>query len=99
MIRAMLALGLLAWPSPDEPKPAPPKTYMGREIAPVMSHEGAAWLLRPEREREEEPEKMLDALKIVPGSTVADVGAGVGYTSQRLSKRVGPKGRVLATDV
>lgn len=102
MPRAMLVLVLSALPSfgsGDDPKPAAPKTYMGREIAPVMSHEGAAWLLRPEREREEEPEKMLDALKIKPGSTVADVGAGVGYTSLRLSKRVGPRGKVLATDI
>jgi SAM-dependent methyltransferase len=75
------------------------KTYMGREIAPVMTHEGAAWLMRPEREREEEPDKMLDALKIRRGSTVADVGAGVGYTSLRLSRRVGPEGVVLATDI
>ncbi len=81
----------------DEPGGLP--MYKGRPIAPVMSHEGAAWLLRPERVREEEPEKMLDALKIEPGATVADVGAGVGYTSLKLAQRVGPKGKVFATDV
>ena len=42
---------------------------------------------------------MLDALKITPGATVADVGAGVGYTSLRLARRVGPEGTVLATDI
>ena len=75
------------------------KTFMGREIADVMSYLGADWLIRPEREQEEQPEAMLDALKIKPGDTVADIGAGVGYTSARISKRVGPKGHVLATDV
>ncbi|MDB5350739.1 MAG: methylase involved in ubiquinone/menaquinone biosynthesis [Planctomycetota bacterium] len=75
------------------------KTFMGREIADVMSYLGADWLVRPEREQEEQPEAMLDALKIKPGDTVADIGAGVGYTSARISKRVGPKGTVLATDV
>lgn len=75
------------------------KTFMGREIAEVMSYMGADWLIRPEREEEEQPDKMLDALKIQPGDTVADVGAGVGYTSARISKRVGPKGVVLATDI
>ena len=75
------------------------KVYMGREIADVMSYLGADWLVRPEREDEEQPEKMLDALKIQPGDVVADVGAGVGYTSARISKRVGPKGVVLATDI
>jgi len=75
------------------------KVYMGRDIAEVMSYLGADWLVRPEREEEEQPEKMLDALKIQPGDTVADVGAGVGYTSARISKRVGSKGVVLATDI
>lgn len=74
-------------------------TYMGRLIAPVMSYMGADWLLRPEREAEEEPERMLDALGIEPGMTVADVGAGVGYTSVRIARRVGPTGTVLATDI
>jgi ubiquinone/menaquinone biosynthesis C-methylase UbiE len=72
---------------------------MGRPIAEVMSYEGAEWLVRPEREEEEQPDAMLDALKIPPGATVADVGAGVGYTSLRLARRVGPQGTVLATDV
>ena len=75
------------------------KTYMGRDVAEVMSYLGADWLVRPERDQEEQPDAMLDALKIKPGSTVADVGAGVGFTSVRISKRVGPKGTVLATDI
>jgi ubiquinone/menaquinone biosynthesis C-methylase UbiE len=77
----------------------PPGTYMGRPIAQVMGYQGAEWLFRDTREAEEQPEQMLDALKIKPGETVADIGAGAGYTSLRLSKRVGPTGRVLATDV
>jgi ubiquinone/menaquinone biosynthesis C-methylase UbiE len=77
----------------------PPGTYMGRQIADVMSFQGAEWLFRDSREAEEQPEKMLDALKIKEGETVADIGAGAGYTSLRLSRRVGPTGTVLATDV
>jgi ubiquinone/menaquinone biosynthesis C-methylase UbiE len=77
----------------------PPGFYMGRRIADVMSFAGADWLIRETREQEEQPEKMLDALKIKEGSVVADVGAGVGYTSVRLARRVGPKGTVLATDL
>ncbi len=75
------------------------RTYQGREIAEVMSYLGADWLVRPEREQEEQPEAMLDALKLKPGDVVADIGAGVGYTSVRMSKRVGEKGTVYATDV
>jgi ubiquinone/menaquinone biosynthesis C-methylase UbiE len=77
----------------------PPGTYMGRPIAQVMSFQGADWLFRDSREAEEQPEKMLDSLKIKEGETVADIGAGAGYTSLRLSRRVGPTGTVLATDV
>lgn len=77
----------------------PPGTYMGRPIADVMGFQGADWLFRDTREAEEQPEAMLDALKIKPGQTVADVGAGAGFTSLRLSRRVGPTGTVLATDV
>lgn len=76
-----------------------PKTFMGRRIADVMSYLGASWLFRPERIVEERPDEMLAALDIQPGMVVADVGAGAGYHAIRLSKLVGPKGRVLATDV
>jgi ubiquinone/menaquinone biosynthesis C-methylase UbiE len=75
------------------------KTYKGRPIAPVMSAAGADWLTREDRERYEEPEKVLDALDIREGMTVADVGAGVGYFTLRLAKRVTNSGRVLAVDV
>ncbi len=67
--------------------------------APTMSYLGADWLTRPERIEEEQPDKMLDALHIRPGQNVADIGAGVGYHAIRLSKRVGPEGRVYATDI
>lgn len=75
------------------------KTFKGRVIAPAMSYRGADWLERPDREATQQPEKVLDTLKIAPGSTVADIGAGIGYFSLRLAQRVGPQGRVLATDI
>src|SRR3954466_13053069 len=73
--------------------------YMGREIALVMGHEAAGWLDRPEREKEEQPTKLLDVLKVKPGEVVADVGAGSGYLTFRLAERVGPTGKVLAVDI
>jgi tRNA A58 N-methylase Trm61 len=71
----------------------------GRQIAGVMGVQGADWLNRPEREKEENPEGALDALRIRPGMVVADVGAGTGYMSLRLAKRVGPTGKVYANDL
>ena len=75
------------------------KFYMGREIAQVMGHEGADWLDRPEREAEEAPNLLLDALRLKPGDVVADVGAGSGYITFRLAPRVGATGSVLAVDI
>ena len=71
----------------------------GRIFAPVMGVGGAGWLERPEREDEEAPSKALDALEFKPGMVVADIGAGSGYYSSRIAKRVGPTGRVYATDI
>jgi precorrin-6B methylase 2 len=110
VVGLLLALGLAApaaWSQDTTKKPARrtrtapagPKVYMGRTIADVMTFHGADWLVRDTRETEEQPEKMLDALKLQPGMTVADVGAGVGYTSVKMARRVGPNGKVLATDV
>jgi ubiquinone/menaquinone biosynthesis C-methylase UbiE len=75
------------------------KFYMGREIAQVMGHEAAGWLDRPEREKEEQPNRLVALVKFKPGEVVADVGAGSGYLTFRLAEKVGPTGKVLAVDV
>ncbi len=75
------------------------KFYMGREIAQVMGYQAAGWLERKEREKEEEPAKLLKALELKDGMVVADVGAGSGYYTFRMAPLVGPKGKVLAVDV
>lgn len=64
-----------------------------------MGVTGADWLERSERELEELPETALDKIGIKPGMTVADVGAGVGYFTVRLGRRVGAQGKVYAVDV
>ena len=75
------------------------KRYMGREIAQVMGWQGAAWLEREEREREERTDLLLPELALKPGMVVADVGAGTGYIARRMATLVGPKGVVYAVDV
>lgn len=71
----------------------------GRQIAPVMAVGGADWLDRGEREREEQPEKALDALNLRPGMFVGDVGAGTGFYALRIAQKVAPTGKVFANDI
>jgi SAM-dependent methyltransferase len=75
------------------------KFYMGREIAQVMGHLGASWLERPEREKEERSSELWKMLKVKEGDAVADVGAGTGYHTFKLSILVGAKGKVYAVDI
>ena len=104
---------LLLFQTAETPKPAPPKYevrkfhdpngigkfYMDREIAQVMGHEGAGWLERPEREKEEHPTNLIKALKLKEGDVVADIGAGSGYHAFRMAPLVGSKGKILAVDI
>jgi ubiquinone/menaquinone biosynthesis C-methylase UbiE len=90
----LLALGAASWMFAQGEHPV-----TGRQIAGVMGVQGADWLNRPEREKEENPEGALDALALKPGMVVADVGAGTGYMSLRMAKRVGPSGKVYSNDL
>ncbi len=74
------------------------KYYRGRQIAYTMGHTEASWLERSEREKEERTDLLLKALKLRPTDVVADIGAGSGYFTFRISPLV-PQGKVLAVDV
>jgi tRNA A58 N-methylase Trm61 len=91
--RFLLLLGSLVWAQQGV------HPITGRHYAGVMGPAGADWLVRPERETEEEPDAALDAIGIAKGSTAADVGAGAGYMTWRLAERVGPNGKVYANDI
>jgi ubiquinone/menaquinone biosynthesis C-methylase UbiE len=110
IVGLLVAVSLAGWTLRAEPPsrykmgtPTDPggsgRFYMGREIAFVMGHQGAGWLERPEREKEEQPNKLLKLLDLKPGMIVADIGAGSGYYTFRLAEKVGPKGKVLAVDI
>jgi protein-L-isoaspartate O-methyltransferase len=75
------------------------KVYMGREIAHVMGYQGAAWLERENREKEERTDVLIQLLNLKAGMTVADIGAGTGYLTKKMATRVGDSGLVYAVDV
>ena len=72
--------------------------YMGREIAGVRGHEMAEWFERPDREATDLPDRLVRGLELDSTDVVADIGAGTGYFTFRISSHV-PYGRVLAVDI
>jgi SAM-dependent methyltransferase len=74
------------------------KFFHGREIAKVMGHPAIDWLERGEREQEEAPSKAIAAIDLKPTDVIADIGAGSGYYSFRISPKV-PQGKVVAVDI
>lgn len=85
----------------DPPKPVEEarKTYHGRIVAQYMSHLGAAWLIRTERDDEENVSDSYKQLQLAPGMTVCDMGCGNGYWTLPMAKDVGPDGKVIGVDI
>ena len=84
--------------APDVPAPT---TSLGfpapdRPVASIItSHSGA----EDDRDRMGEARQTMAAIGVRPGLTIADIGAGDGYFTTRLSAALGPSGKVIATDV
>jgi SAM-dependent methyltransferase len=64
-----------------------------------------AQIVSPTRSGEERRDRLNEAgeiarlLRLKPGMTVGDIGAGSGYHTVRLSRLVGPTGKIVAQDV
>ena len=74
------------------------KFYADREIAQVMGSEGAAWLDRKDREKEENSNLAIEKMNLTPTSVVADIGAGTGYYTFKIAEKV-PQGKVYAVEI
>lgn len=51
------------------------------------------------QDRYRRPQQLVAALALRPGDVVAEVGAGGGYLTRYLAAAVGPRGRIVATDI
>ena len=74
------------------------KIYLGREIARVMSFDGADWLERDTRSKEENTDLAISKLKLTKTNVVADIGAGSGYYAFRIADKL-PNGKVFAVEI
>jgi len=67
-----------------------------REVARIVS---PVWADEASRDAAGEAANVIRLLGLGPGQTVADIGAGSGYYTMRVSPVVGSRGRVIAQDV
>lgn len=74
-------------------------TAQQQEHPRLFRPEDLGLLEPPDRDVWQRPEQIMDALQIAEGSVVADLGAGSGWFTIRLARRVGPNGRVYAEDI
>jgi SAM-dependent methyltransferase len=85
------AEGLAPPGAPANAFPAP-----SRPVAGIVTD---TWRNERSRDQAGEAERVMDLLGVKPGLSVADIGAGSGYYTVRLARRVGPTGHVYAEDV
>lgn len=89
---------LVACDVADEDRPVTSQDFP-RAYRPVSELGSNAFSTEQTRDDRGEAESVMDQAAITEGMTVADIGAGEGYYTVRLSARVGPDGRVLAQDI
>ena len=76
-----------------------PASPASPQPAALFAPQDLGLLEAPDREQWQKPDQIMDSLLIAEGSVVADLGAGGGWFTARLSSRVGPNGLVYAEDI
>ena len=79
--------------------PAPAALPAQRSRDHLFAPQDLGLLEGPDRDQWQKPDQIMDSLLIAEGSVVADLGAGGGWFTARLSARVGPNGVVYAEDI
>ena len=89
-LAVVVLLGLALTPASAQQQP---------RHAPLFQPEELGLLEGPDRDEWQQPEQVMDKLGISDGAKVADIGAGGGWFTVRLARRVGPNGKVYAEDI
>jgi len=97
LLAPLLALAACEQPV-DDGRPETARDFP-RAYRPVSDLGATEYSTEEARDDLREAETVMDKAAIAPGMTVADIGAGEGYYTVRLSARVGEDGRVLAQDI
>lgn len=79
--------------------PGAPASAFPAPTRPVAAIVTDTWRDEQSRDRAGEAERVMNLLRVTAGVVVADIGAGSGYYTVRLARRVGPKGHVFAEDI
>jgi predicted methyltransferase len=90
----LLVLGLVRAPEATAQNTLAPQRH-----GDLFPPQDLGLLEAPDRDIWQKPDQIMDALAIADGSVVADIGAGAGWFTVRLARRVGPNGVVYAQDV
>ena len=96
---ALLCLSAASAAAQQIAPPGMPADRFPKPLRPVAGIVSDQWSSEDTRERVGEAARVMQLLGIRPGMAVADIGAGSGYYTVRLSRQVGPTGRVFAEDI
>lgn len=115
MGRATACAAILGWvalvvigcgPAPIIAMPSAPRAHMDgdglrfpkpdRPVAPIVSDQYSD---EASRDNDREADQVMALLGVREGMAVADIGAGSGYYTVRLSPRLGPTGKIFANDI
>lgn len=90
LVASLFAATFFRLPAPAQERPRHPRLFPPQDLGLLEA---------PDRDLWQKPDQIMDALLIADGSTVADLGAGAGWFTIRLARRVGPNGLVYAEDI
>ncbi|HEU5169190.1 MAG TPA: class I SAM-dependent methyltransferase [Gemmatimonadales bacterium] len=96
---AVLALGAAVACAQSGPPAAADSVALPAPRRPVAAVVSPSWDDESRRDGVGEADRVFQLLSLGPGTRVADIGAGSGYYTLRLARRLGPRATIYAEDI